>query len=362
MTASTKSPAATKSAAPALPPVTDSLPTKQGLAPEVVANVESHGLRFIVTNDKSMVVEEGKVRDLTVASLAFGSNAQKSSDDLARELGRFRRMFKAPVAVRTLLGQDDAPDLGGMSTEYRAALGRINKDAAEAAIDQLVEEGWSVRQAKNEVEQEQERTRNRVSRAYRVSIERTAAKMGKDAGRLFLLAYGYNYHQACGSEQLLKAGDRLVLDPKVKAADPKAVLTVGNAVILGKAPATTPGTPPAEQSDQATPAELAENVARQHAAELEAAGVGNPKERINLAVGEMATAIADKRMPKIAPAERLAMARLVAQRSFETLLAIGETFPVGSPERREIATMAKQVSGVIVATLLPEVAKEAATK
>lgn len=288
-------------------------------------------LTFIVASDKVRENTENRVAALFAETALHTVRGQKSADALAEANLRLRRMFPAPATVQAILGED-APDLYGRSPEYRAAVERINESARDGLINALRKEGMTIKGATKSATDELESLRKSVSRAIRIQLDADLKPLGDEGARI-LLANGFGYNGEVGKNQLLAKGDKLVDGKVVRAIAPAA------------------DAPPVEPADQATATETAEAQATQDAAEM-GTTTNNPQGRINLAVGELNTARADKRLFELPAKDRVALARLIGVAAFEAMLAIGESL-TGS-DRVQVARMFEQISTVTSLRLDPQ--------
>lgn len=189
---------------PELPPVQDSLPTKAEAPKTDIDLTSAESFNFIVA-DESVVKREGA----TVSGLmALAATKQYGTDNsyklAAKEFIHFRRMFRAPERIRNLIGNPDAPDLYGASTEYRDALREVNKQARKDLIDAILAEtpDLSQKAAEGEATDLLKRFDQNMKREVRIMLDREFRSLGNEGARI-MLCYGFRHTSAIKSTQTI---------------------------------------------------------------------------------------------------------------------------------------------------------------
>lgn len=315
-------------------------------------------LTLIVASETVRNNAISKVAHLIAENGVLSAKADRTFESMAKEYLRLRRMFPATDSVKAVLGED-APDLAGRTPDYKLALAKLNDEAESEMVLALRKEGFTIKLATANAEAEMERVRKSITRYVRIAIEGEAKALlkaeGREAAARFVLGHGFGY----SGEVTSKSYAGVIEDKTWKLAkqeDGSYALALPAGKVIGSDGRTVTNAkpldaPPVEQSDQATPTETAEAQATQDAAEM-GVTTGTPQGRINLAVGELNTARADKRLVELPAKERVALARLIGVAAFEAMLAIGESL-TGS-DRVQVARMFEQISTVTTLRLDPQ--------
>ena len=295
---------------PALPPVTDSLPTKQVPAVVVVGSPDDTDTSTtLIVADDAVIAGQAKNVATQIGTLAFQQEkTARVAVEMAQQVLHLRRMFPASEKVRAILGED-AADLIGETDAYQKVVGEeLYSAARKVAQTKLRREGYVPDMAETVAKARVDSLRKSISRYVRIAIEGVARDQENPA--LFLVAHGFSANKEVGKDGILKGGETtLQLD--------SGEWTVTSPINDNAAQNTGDV---AEPSDQVKPGETAEAVAASHASELAGDAeptLSNPKERVHLVVGELRTVASDKRWGTISGGERLVESKVV-------LLALSE--------------------------------------
>jgi hypothetical protein len=253
-----------------LPEVVDSLPT-----------VAEPTLTLILASDRVRHNVEAKVASLSAEYGVLSAKADRQAETMAGEYLRLRRMFPAIEAVRTILGED-TPDLAGRSPEYKAAIGRVNEVARDEMVNALRRDGFTVKLAIANADNEMERIRKSVTRYIRIAVEDEAKAIlraeGRAAAATFILGHGFGFSGEVG-----KAGSGIITskgwtlkDGQLQLPEGEKISEDGKGVVKINAQA-----PPVEQSDQTVPSETADKVEAERLGD----GLLDPQAIVNEAIG-----------------------------------------------------------------------------
>lgn len=284
-------------------------------------------LALIIASEKVRQNAEAKVAHLMADNALHAVRLDKSGETLSAEYLRVRRMFPATDTVISILGED-APDLAGRTPAYKEAVKRMNEQARDEMIASFRKEGMTIKGATQSADNELERIRKSTSRSIRLAVEAEAKALlkaeGREAAATFILGHGFGFSGEVG-----KAEDAVVQAKSwklAKAEDGTFALALPEGKVIGEDGRSVvdanPQAEPVEQADQATPSETAEAEIAAAAAAVEET-LTNPASRINFAVGEVRTAVTDKRVSDMTSAEgRGHLTNLLSVVS-EAILAIG---------------------------------------
>jgi hypothetical protein len=193
-----------KSDVPALPPVQDSLPTKGEQPGSVIQAEHPEVYSFIHAGADVVSLEETVVAGLVARAASSQYGADNLYKQAAKETMHHRRMFLAPERIRKLIGNSDAPDLFGASTDYRDSIRNVNKAARKDLIDAILAEtpDLSQKAAEGEATDLLKRFDQNMKRELRILIDREFRGMGREGARI-MLCYGFRHTSAIKSTQTI---------------------------------------------------------------------------------------------------------------------------------------------------------------